>query len=192
VTGTDRPRDAQVTRDRLLLAARSRLAAHGYDDVSLREIAADAGVDVALINRYFGSKDDLFLAVLDADAAGIHLLEGDRETFGERVAAAILQETGSGAELEGLMILVRSVGSERGRALSKGARMTGFHKPLVRWLKGEDTARRAFLISALVIGAALMRDINGEALKSGDDLIAARAGLATILQRLSSGEPFLG
>lgn len=72
-----RPRDARATRDALLRAARARLAAHGYDDVSLREIAADVGVNVALIHRYFGTKDDMFLDVLDTEAPGLKFLEGD-------------------------------------------------------------------------------------------------------------------
>lgn len=51
-----RRRDAKATREALLRAARARLAVHGYDDVSLREIAADVGVNVAMIHRYFGTR----------------------------------------------------------------------------------------------------------------------------------------
>jgi AcrR family transcriptional regulator len=52
------------TREKLLLQARLLTWAHGYSNVSLREIAQSAGVDVALISRYFGGKRALFEATL--------------------------------------------------------------------------------------------------------------------------------
>ena len=128
-----RPHDARSTRDALLRAARARLAAQSYDDVSLREIAADVGVHVALIHRYFGTKDDLFLEVLDTEAPGLKFLEGDRATFGERMATAVVLDTIEVADLDNLMILVRSLGSERGRALARGARITRFQQQLIDW-----------------------------------------------------------
>ena len=54
-----RPRNAAATRTAILEAARERFAAESYDDVGMRDIARDVGVDAALISRYFGSKDDL-------------------------------------------------------------------------------------------------------------------------------------
>jgi AcrR family transcriptional regulator len=55
---------ALATRERLLTEARRLLWARGYSNVSLREIAQGAGVDVALISRYFGSKLGLFEATI--------------------------------------------------------------------------------------------------------------------------------
>jgi AcrR family transcriptional regulator len=48
----------------VLAAARSRFAEHGYDGTKLRDVAADAGVDVALVSYHFGSKDGLFSAAM--------------------------------------------------------------------------------------------------------------------------------
>ncbi len=45
-------------------AARRRFTERGYDQASLREIAADAGVDPALVHHYFRSKEGLFLAAM--------------------------------------------------------------------------------------------------------------------------------
>ena len=56
---------AQDTRTRLLTEARRLLWSRGYSNVPLREIAQGAGVDVALVARYFGSKRGLFEAPLD-------------------------------------------------------------------------------------------------------------------------------
>ncbi len=53
------------TRDRLLDAGRRLFWSRGYSNVSVREIAQTAEADVALISRYFGSKQKLFEATLD-------------------------------------------------------------------------------------------------------------------------------
>lgn len=58
-------RDAQATRDRLLQSARRRFAVLGYERTTTRDIAADAGVNISLINRYFGSKEGLYVEVLN-------------------------------------------------------------------------------------------------------------------------------
>ena len=54
------------TRAKILDAAFRRLASEGYAAWSVREIARDAGVNHALINYHFGSKDQLVIEVLDA------------------------------------------------------------------------------------------------------------------------------
>jgi AcrR family transcriptional regulator len=61
---TARRRDAAATRRLLLDAARRRFARNGYADTTVREIADEAGVNVALISRYFTSKEGLFEACL--------------------------------------------------------------------------------------------------------------------------------
>ena len=62
---TTRPRNARQTRADILSAARRRFGAEGYDRTTLRAVAADVGVDPALVIRYFGSKKDLFAAAAD-------------------------------------------------------------------------------------------------------------------------------
>lgn len=56
---------ADATRDKLLTHARRLMWARGYGAVSLREVAQAAGVDVALVSRYFGGKRGLFEATLE-------------------------------------------------------------------------------------------------------------------------------
>jgi AcrR family transcriptional regulator len=64
VTAT-RPRNATQTRADILSAARRRFGAEGYERTTLRAVAADVGVDAALVIRYFGSKQDLFAEAAD-------------------------------------------------------------------------------------------------------------------------------
>ena len=52
------------TRDAIIEAARGQFAAHGYDGATIRAIAAAAGVDPALVHHFYGSKEQLFAAVM--------------------------------------------------------------------------------------------------------------------------------
>jgi AcrR family transcriptional regulator len=60
-----RPRNAAQTRADILSSARRRFGSEGYERTTLRAVAADVGVDAALVIRYFGSKQDLFAAAAD-------------------------------------------------------------------------------------------------------------------------------
>ena len=52
------------TRAEILASARTLFATRGFGSTSIRAVAAEAGVDPALVHHYFGSKDDLFVAAL--------------------------------------------------------------------------------------------------------------------------------
>ena len=56
---------APDTRAAVLAAARAAFAAKGFGGTTIRAVAADAGVDPALVHHYFGTKDDLFLAAME-------------------------------------------------------------------------------------------------------------------------------
>lgn len=55
--------DGERTRGKILAAAEREFAEKGYDLTSVREISRRAGVNVALANRYFGSKEGLYRTV---------------------------------------------------------------------------------------------------------------------------------
>src|SRR5882724_532688 len=83
---TDYPRllaqgDLGETKAKILDAAFRRLAQEGYAALSVREIAKDAGVNHALINYHFRSKDQLVIEVLDE--ANRQLLERQKSMYGE-------------------------------------------------------------------------------------------------------------
>ena len=63
VSAPQQKRNAAETRKRLLQAARRLFAGANYVSVGIRDIGAEAGVNPALISRYFGSKRNLFLEV---------------------------------------------------------------------------------------------------------------------------------
>ncbi|MEW2162741.1 TetR family transcriptional regulator [Streptomyces sp. NPDC007084] len=83
------------TRAAILDVARRRFLEHGYHAVTLRSVAGEAGVDLALISYYFGSKKGLFGAALALGANPAELLaqvaeDGDLRTFPERVLRQVL------------------------------------------------------------------------------------------------------
>ncbi len=66
---TTRPRDANASREALLSSARVLFSERGFEQTTVRDIGDHAGVDPALIARYFGSKVKLYLATVTAEDA---------------------------------------------------------------------------------------------------------------------------
>jgi AcrR family transcriptional regulator len=112
-----RTRDADATRDVLLTAARRRFAASGYSTTTVREIAADAGVNVALINRYFSSKEGLFEACLTWAAKDLDRpTEPSIERMVERFVSTVASSPTDDQSIQ-IMLLLRSSGDERADAI---------------------------------------------------------------------------
>lgn len=72
-------RNAEATRARLLETARVEFVTHGLNGARVDRIAAQAGVNKNLIYHYFGSKDDLYLEVLESIYAGLRARQQDEE-----------------------------------------------------------------------------------------------------------------
>src|SRR6186997_1742538 len=103
-----RRRNAAATRRAILTSARRAFARAGYDGAGLREIAADAGVTAMMVNRYFGSKEQLFAAVIaEVMTAPIILTQENlaSSALGEALAAGLVNQTQAGATpLDGFLI----------------------------------------------------------------------------------------
>jgi AcrR family transcriptional regulator len=106
----------QDTRSSILDAARTAFAEKGFDHVSVRSIAADAGVDAALVHHYFGTKDKLFLAVMNAPINPAELvpqaLRGPREQAGERLVRLVLSIWDSPAGAAALAVFRSALSNE--------------------------------------------------------------------------------
>lgn len=178
-----RVRNAAITRAAILEAARKRFAREGYDGASLREIASDAGVDAALISRYFGSKDELFSeVVMLACQPDPDLFGGDPATFGERMAKAAFEEKRDDAKLDMFLIMLLSASSPKASEIVRRCSRDQFYQSFEEWLGGPDVDIRTRLAASLMMGMSLSRVIDDT-----EDFDAARrarlqARFATVIQ----------
>lgn len=110
---TGRWRTGQQNKQRILDAAREHFMRDGFERATVRGIAADAGVDVAMVYYFFGSKDGLFAAaVLDVPEHPLHqlaaLLDEGGERIGPRLVHRFIERWDQGDAFEPLLTLWRS------------------------------------------------------------------------------------
>jgi AcrR family transcriptional regulator len=170
-----------------LSAAQERFTRESYDDVGMRDIAGDVGVDAALVSRYFGSKEDLFTSVLDSCSNGAELMDGDRAQFGRRIAHEVIFEPKNEGKLKGLLIMLRSVGSTKAMELVQRTGTERFFNPFANWVGGEDAMVRTRLAAATIMGMAVSREITGGFGLTPDECKRMETRMAGILQGIIDG-----
>ncbi|HEY7487988.1 MAG TPA: TetR family transcriptional regulator [Streptosporangiaceae bacterium] len=170
------PRDRAATRQRLLDAARRLFAEHGYDHVTVRMIAAAAGANVALINRYFGSKSELFGEVLAGEPTVRKVIEGDPAGLPRRLAEHVVRQIHSGSESPVLRALDRSVGSAELKPMLRERTENAMVRPLAARLTGPDATVRALLAASVLMGSGTLRRLLGlDTLRAADpEMLVAR------------------
>lgn len=156
-----RPRGAN-TRAEILAAARRQFARRGYREVTLRAVAREAGVDVALVSHYFESKEGLFGATLELPLRSADVLErlreGDPAEAGERVLGLFLELWERPSSQDQLLAMLRSAltnqpAGERFRAFLQEA-VVG---PAASVIGGNEAELRATLVGSLLEGLAVAR-----------------------------------
>lgn len=171
-----RPKNADTTREKILVAAGRCFARRGYPYVTLGEIASAAGVTAALVNRYFGSKQHLFEMVV-------------RRREGWNVPAEVA-ESNDPAVIAGTIVdlwrdidagapglaLVRSVDLDKGALLREELtdRLHARWRPVVP--EGPDAEARVRIMVGIVMGVGLfgMEALLGDDIDTLDDELAAR------------------
>jgi AcrR family transcriptional regulator len=155
-----RRRNAEATRDSILQAARCRFVREGYDGAGVREIAADAGVDAALVSRYFGGKEDLFGAVMDMAGTPADLFTGTPEAFARRMARMLVHEPQNDHKMACIVIMLRSASSDRAGECIRRVGRERFYGPMAAWLGGRDPEVLARLLGSVMMGFGVARAIN--------------------------------
>ncbi|MFI4975642.1 MAG: TetR/AcrR family transcriptional regulator [Caulobacterales bacterium] len=183
-----RRRNAEATRAAILHAGKTHFARSGYEGAFLRDIAADAGVDAALINRYFGGKEGLFAACLREAIRSERLFAGDRADFGRSVAKVFGAKSAPAADepMLGFRLILQAATSANTAHMLNEAVQERFMGPIRDWLGGEDAQARARLISALFIGLLVEGRIRDEPLAE-PERSAFVDRLAPIFQSLVDG-----
>ncbi|MFE6307006.1 TetR/AcrR family transcriptional regulator [Nocardiopsis sp. NPDC057823] len=160
-SGAGPARGREATRERILASARELFTEEGYGAVSSRKIAAHAGVNVALINRYFGAKRGLLTEILREDGVFPGLIEGDRDTLTRRLAEHVVSRLhGESSALQ--RALDHSAGDPDLQAVYQGRITSALIDPLEAYLGGGTGARaNASLVTALMLGITRVRLVEG-------------------------------
>lgn len=150
-----RRRDAVATRQLLLDAARRRFARDGYAATTVRDIADEAGVNVALINRYFTSKEGLFTACLTGAVDELGRTVTAKVTFEEVPETIARQLAGphNGKTPHQLALLLRSSGDARADEIRLGI-LRSFAERLAE-LAGDPGDDRLLLRAQITLAATL-------------------------------------
>ncbi len=155
-------RDAQATAEKILCAAQLAFHEHGFDAATTRDIAGRAGVDIALINRYFGSKLGLFEQAIIPWLSLERFLDLPLESLPEWMS----NEYVSGKrykEFDPFVVMLKSIGSaEAGPILVEALRRQAV-EPLMKKLgnNADDAAEarnaeaRAIMVTSQLSGLIL-------------------------------------
>ena len=154
------------SRQAILDAARSRFARDGYAATTIRKVAADAGVDGALVMQFFRSKEELFAAVMSISSDTLSRIagafEGPEQTLGERVTRTFLGVwEGAPHEAEPLLAMLRAaVSNEQTSTLLRGFIQTRLVETISPKLRDRpDALIRAGFASSMLIGVIVGRCI---------------------------------
>ncbi|MEI9926938.1 MAG: TetR family transcriptional regulator [Sphingomonas sp.] len=156
-----RLRNAAATRQAILASARRHFARDSYENVGLREIAGDAGIDPALIGRYFGSKEQLFAEAVRGEDRDM-LQDIPRERLADHLAALLTDESrqdcgAAAAKIDKLLILLRSASSPHASQIIREAMSEDMLRPIIRSVGGADAEARASLCLAVLMGVGILR-----------------------------------
>jgi AcrR family transcriptional regulator len=178
----------------VLAAARTAFAERGFDGASIRVIAADAGVDPALVHHYFGSKDKLFLAAIEAPADPEELLPealaGGPDQLGANIVRLLVKVWDGPTRAAGLALVRSAVSNEWTARLLREFLVAQVLRRVVGTLglpPAEGEARGS-LVASQLIGVVMTRyvlQVEPLASASAEELVAA---VGPTVQRYLTGE----
>lgn len=141
---------AARTRASILGAASELFRQNGYSATGVREIAVTAGVDPALVIRYFGSKEALFLETATIDPIWAERMAGPLDTLGERTARGLVEAR---QESQGsVTALLRATETPGIRAHLQQVMADQLIAPILDRLPGPEAEIRARVFAAQTLG----------------------------------------
>lgn len=126
-----------------------------YAEAGVRDIAAEANANPALVGRYFGSKIELFEAVLDACIGVEWFTQLGRERFGEKIVHEFLDKPRDADNPVPMLIL--SAGDPTARAAALRYLKTQIMEPLTSWFGELEASERAVQLMTVINGLFIFR-----------------------------------
>jgi AcrR family transcriptional regulator len=180
------------TRAAVLAAAQAAFAERGFRGTTIRAVAADAGVDPALVHHYFGTKDDLFVAALeipvDPREALAPVIAGGLDGAAERMLRVFLGVWDDPDNRLPLLAVVRGAFDPAGHALFAEGFLPAVLLPIGAALGVDDPARRMPLVASQLIGLIALRyilEVEPVASMGAEEIVAV---YAPTIQRYLSGD----
>jgi len=150
-----------TTREAIARAARTQFAERGYERTTIRGIASAAGVDAALVIRFYGSKEELFRTVMDLPPAVsgriAQLADGPRDSVGRRLAELVVGVLENPETRTVVLGRIRSATSHPDAAALVRETVTRDLGLLTRAVTDDRPELRAVLVGSTVVGVALAR-----------------------------------
>lgn len=153
----------QDTKQSILDAARQIFAERGFDKASIRAIATAAQVDPALVHHYFGTKDKLFLATMNAPINPAELvpqaMSGPREEAGVRLIRLVLSVWDSPTGVAALAMFRSALSNEWTARLLREFVITQILRRAVAELASDpaETPMRSALLATQIAGLVTVR-----------------------------------
>jgi AcrR family transcriptional regulator len=184
-----RPRNAAATREAILQSALAAFSRHGYDGIGVREIAQAAGVTAVLVNRYFGSKEELFAAAVETAFAGrAGFFAGDSPLLAQRLAADATTKIPKDVErINAFFMLLRSAPNPRAAEILRDGIARHFERPLKSLLRGPRAGERAAMILAVIAGLSLFREVLGSKALADANVASLCSDIQSMFQGLIDG-----
>jgi AcrR family transcriptional regulator len=158
VPGNGGPRSAG-TRRAILDAARSAFAACGYEQTTIRAVAAAAAVDASMVMRYFGSKAGLFAAAATADLAVPDLRDVRPPERGKVLVRYLVDRWEDTSRDDELILLLRTAVTSEAVAAQLQDTLARLVTGPIAALGARGAAERGAFIGAQLLGLALCRYI---------------------------------
>ncbi|MFJ6619771.1 TetR family transcriptional regulator [Kitasatospora sp. NPDC091335] len=188
---TPRPRrSSALTRQAIHDAARELFNRDGFGAVGIRAVAARAGVDAALVIRYFGSKERLFVEAMSVDLPAARILQGPLDGMGRALVAHVVDLSSSTAGSLAVASLAALFRASDRAEVQRSLRTTierAFADPLAPRLAGEDAGLRAHLVAAQIGGLLTSLHVVEDEVLVSADRTALVAHYGDAVQQLIDG-----
>ncbi|OBJ00585.1 TetR/AcrR family transcriptional regulator [Mycobacterium sp. 1465703.0] len=160
-------RDGKVTRATILSAARTLFSAHGFERTTIRAVAAEAGVDPALVMHYFGNKAELFAAVSRLEITFPDLTDVAPERLADVLVPFLVRVWDPGGSF---LPLLRAAATNRAAAEALLELFVEKVAPALATVTPDRAAERTAMVGSQVLGIAMARNVVGvPALVAMDD-----------------------